>query len=931
MALPPRLWAELFFDGTWNPVTRDLRKTSTVTFTRGLSAESSSAAAPTVCECVLDNRSFTYAPRNPESDLYGKIGRNTPMRLGYYAGSPWAEMPGTAGNSLTTPDAAGLAVTDLDLRIELALEDWSQQKLAGRYEVTGDNRSWGLMMGGTGQVSLLWSPNGTLASRIQEFSTEPLKAYNGQRLTLRVTLDVNNGAGGYEVRFYTGRTVDDEEWNLLGEPVVGAATTAVFDGTAGIELGDIADLLDDTMNGKLFAFKLLSGIGTAGTVAASMRTSDAGAGVRSFTSGGATWTVNGGAALTNKHTRISGEVPEWPPSRDISGNDSYVSVAPTGITRRMDAGNKPEDSALLRFIRADNPIECWPLTDGLTSTRGKSLVGGKDMVPVLTSGSVPPEWGVNEMTPGIEPVIALKKETRGTITGRVPNSTSAASLWSVDYFFATAAQGDCGTFSIYDRGANTDADNLVYFQIGCDQGSDDLTVFRFSQGETSSSFALISTVTSPGVFDGLMHHIRFTMDPGGSDSVWAIYIDGVQADTGTLAGIVVKAVSQVSFSWSLTTSDPIQKADTLLGYVTYWDSNGPTAAEMWQAATGFPGEAAGARIERLAAEGGYTATVAGESVHQELVGVQTRQKLLALMNEAARTNFGYLLDARDRAEVIHHGHSTLWNQPPAVTLDFSAGLISSPFAPRDDDKLTENDVSVRRRFGQVPARQVLESGALSVLEPPDGVGRYDNEYTYSLYTDGQAAGTAAMLVHLGTYDGVRYSRITLDLANPRVAQMIDPILRLDVGDKVRLTRLPKDHGPDDVDVLVVGYTEEAGPDRWRLVLNCVPAEPWTAFTLDSDTYSRLDTAGCELTSGITATATSVAVTTTALRRWIDSATYPTHFPFDIRVGGEVMRVTACAGTTLSQTFTVTRSVNGVRKAHDAGEGVALAHPVYLSL
>jgi hypothetical protein len=931
MALPPRLWAELHFDGTWNTVTRDLRKTSSVTFTRGLSAESSSAAAPTVCECVLDNRSFTYAPRNPESDLYGKIGRNTPMRLGYYAGSPWAEMPGTTGNSLTTPDAAGLAVTDLDLRIELALEDWSQQKIAGRYEVTGDNRSWGLMMGGTGQVSLLWSPNGTLASRIQEFSTEPLKAYNGQRLTLRVTLDVNNGAGGYEVRFYTGRTVDDEEWNLLGEPVVGAATTAVFDGTAGIELGDIADLSDDTMNGKLFAFKLLSGIGTAGTVAASMRTSDAGVGVRSFTSGGVTWTVNGGAALTNKHVRISGEVPEWPPTRDISGNDTYVTVTPTGVTRRMDAGNKPEDSALLRFIRANNPIECWPLTDGEDSVDARSLVGGRDMKQRFLSTDTSPNFAKGELAPWIEPVIQVRPDTTGALEGLVPDSTSAAAKWSVDLFMRGGGNESAGGLVIYDRGAGTDADNQFSVFMVFNGNLDSLATTYTLQGETSSSTTLLTAGAGANIYDEGLHHIRLTMDPGASSTGWEMYTDGTLLDSGTLASIVVKAPRLIDLRFGFLTLADETMTDRGFGYVTYWDGNGPTAAQMWQAATGFPGETAGARIERLATESGYTATVAGESIHQELMGVQTRQKLLALMNEAARTNFGYLLDARDRAEVIHRGHSTLWNQPPAVTLDFSAGLISSPFAPRDDDKLTENDVSVRRRFGQVPARQVLESGALSVLEPPDGVGRYDNEYTYSLYTDAQAAGTAAMLLHLGTYDGVRYSRITLDLANPRVAQMIDPILRLDVGDKVRLTRLPKDHGPDDVDVLVVGYTEEAGPDRWRLVLNCVPAEPWTAFTLGSDTYSRLDTAGCELTSGITATATSVAVTTTALRRWIDSATYPTHFPFDVRVGGEVMRVTACTGTTLSQTFTVTRSVNGVRKAHDAGESVALAHPVYLSL
>ncbi len=30
-----------------------------------------------------------------------------------------------------------------------------------------------------------------------------------------------------------------------------------------------------------------------------------------------------------------------------------------------------------------------------------------------------------------------------------------------------------------------------------------------------------------------------------------------------------------------------------------------------------------------------------------------------------------------------------------------------------------------------------------------------------------------------------------------------------------------------------------------------------------------------------------------MARWVDSPTYPLDFPFDIRTGGEVMRVTAC--------------------------------------
>ena len=54
-------------------------------------------------------------------------------------------------------------------------------------------------------------------------------------------------------------------------------------------------------------------------------------------------------------------------------------------------------------------------------------------------------------------------------------------------------------------------------------------------------------------------------------------------------------------------------------------------------------------------------------------------------------------------------------------------------------------------------------------------------------------------------------------------------------------------------------------------------------------------------------------------------------PFDIRAGGEVMRVEGITGADSPQTFTVTRSVNGVVKPHPVGADVRLAYPMILAL
>ncbi|MEU7399742.1 carbohydrate binding domain-containing protein [Streptomyces sp. NPDC044948] len=926
--LPPPVWADLHYDGVWNDITEDVRVTTApVTVTRGLSSESSSEADPTTCTCDLDSRDDRYAPRNPMSPLYGLIGRNTGFRWGYDVGSPWARIQRDLARdyaSLFVNPTPALNVTgDFDLRIDVSSDYWwLSQMLALRAVESTNSHDWAFEIVG-GRLTFLWCPDGLWASRISHQSTEIVKAYTGQRLALRVTLDVDNGRGGHEVRFYTGRTVDDEEWTLLGDPVTGTGTTSLYTGNAYMELGDGFEVGEDPngsslppLQGNAYALQLRDGIG--GTVKVDMKTSQAALGATTFVDDtGVTWRLGGVASLTNRHIRMAGEIPAWPPTRDLSGNDNIVSISPTGVTRRMDAGNKPQDSALRRFIRARGALECWPLTDGPDSTAPQSMMGGRPMEFERVEGDTLPTWEGGTLADWIEPVIGIKSGNNIGIMGYTPRLTTTGDTWSMDVILTGGAVDGFTHFYAYDTGAGTDADPQVriYMILGAD--TDQATLIRHSETTNASSEALLGNFYNIGIFDERPHHVRLTFDTGASGV--HLWVDGVEKAYAYLSA-GMKPVSQVRLAWGTSSSD------RAAGYVTYWDENAPSPAEMYDALTGFQGETAGARIERLASESGYTASVTGAVPDQQLMGIQDRAKLLALLNDASRTDFGYLLDARDRTEVIHRGGSTLWNQPPALVLDYSAGVIGAPFRPVDDDKLTENDVSVRRAYGSVPARHVLEEGELSVQDPPLGVGRYDHEFTYSLATDGQADQVASMRLHLGTYNGVRYTRLTLNLANSRVFAMIDEILRIDVGDKIRLTNLPADHGPDDVDVLVHGYEETAGPDEWTLTFNCQPAEPWTAGVVDSDTHGRVDTDGCELVGAIDATETAVEVVTTAGLRWADSAAYGEDLPFDVRTGGETMRVvivgpvlnanpafeagtadwTAAGGATFEQSNEVTR-------------------------
>src|SRR3546814_18187480 len=62
-------------------------------------------------------------------------------------------------------------------------------------------------MNEAGTISFAWSPDGTLASRITAVSTVAVPA-DSTRVSIKVTLDVNNGAAGNDVVFAPADSTD---------------------------------------------------------------------------------------------------------------------------------------------------------------------------------------------------------------------------------------------------------------------------------------------------------------------------------------------------------------------------------------------------------------------------------------------------------------------------------------------------------------------------------------------------------------------------------------------------------------------------------------------------------------------------------------------------------------------------------------------------
>lgn len=921
-SLPPVVKGYLFYDGVWNDVSNKMRQTQPINISRGADSEQG-VNSPTKADLLMDNRSGDFSPRNPLSPLYDKIGRNTPMRIAIEAGPPYLLIPEEGlfnDSALVAQDQSELDFDDdVDIRIDCSSNGWQENTstamlLAERYNFDGDNRCFKFARHRTGHLWFGWSSDGTFAGLKHHKSTVVVPFYNGERVALRVVLDVDNGLGGYTLEFFYSNQIDGE-WNQLGDSVVTTSgTTAIFNGNGDADLwlgapddGNLPDGTGSTeqLDGKIYAYQHRNGIDGPITVDLDIAR-DAEVGDTSITDATTVlWSLQEGATFSNEYVRIDGEVPSWPPNRNLTGSNKDVAIEPTGITRRLDAGNKPLESALLRYIRSlsDRPIDCWPLTDGPQANGGASLVGGQPMVVRIENAPSVYEvanekygWASDSIAEWIEQVGVPPSDTNGFITGECREDSRADAEWSVDIFFS-GVNNDTTTFQCIDKTVPTSSDGTLVWNIEIDKSGDALDILVASVTEVASSISLLEHITAPGIFDGQPHYIRFTVQPGSSPTNYEVYIDGDLRETGSFAA-PSEALRRIRGNWFLDSSG----GDGFpFGFITYWGDDAPSVDTVYQAMLGFPGEASGDRFNRLIFEQGLAPNqslglnkggAGGEPQFQQLMGVQGLKRFLELLQECADTDLSIFMEKRDSRDLVLRARSTLYNQAPRFTLDFSNGVISPPFKPVDDDKLTENDVTIQRDGG-ASSQAVLETGRMSIQDYPDGVGRYDVSKTRSLYQDSQAADLAYWNLHMGTFDGLRYTKITLDLANDRVFEMLPQILNTDLGDIIRITNLPNEYGPDDVDLMVRGYDEEIGPQAWKITFNCSPGETWRvarAGTGDA-TGHRVDTVESHLSVGVDSNDTQFQIASSG-DLWINTGEDPYDFPMLVRIGGEVVRVNA---------------------------------------
>jgi hypothetical protein len=213
-------------------------------------------------------------------------------------GAGFLALNGASGTYASTPDSAALSITgDIDIRAKIAPSDWTpsgwKNILAKNGSATTISYSFGFQTGSTGNLFLYWSPDGTAASAILALSTAATGFSDYSTKWVRATLDVDNGASGYDVKFYT--STDGVTWVPLGATVTGGATTSIYDGTQALWIGNSEQASTQIFVGNISNPQIYDGIDGTLAFDADFTTLLPGQSTLTESANGATVTLNGTA------------------------------------------------------------------------------------------------------------------------------------------------------------------------------------------------------------------------------------------------------------------------------------------------------------------------------------------------------------------------------------------------------------------------------------------------------------------------------------------------------------------------------------------------------------------------------------------------------------------------------------------------------------
>jgi hypothetical protein len=287
---------------------------------------------------------------------------------------------GTGNNNaqMTTPSAAALNITgDIDLRVRVNRD--SAGTMLAKWSNTAGNRSYRFTATTAGGMTLFWSEDGLTA--ISQTSVSQTQFPVGTVGWFRVTLDVDNGASGHDVKFFLSD--DGVTWTQLGSTITTAGTTSIYSGNESVRVGR-SGAGATSAPGKYYRAQIFDGIEeSGGTKVLDVDTSViTGGNTTTFSAlTGQTITIDR-ASSGRKSTAVVS--PVW-----LFGTDDYMEVADNDLLdfgatdsfslvaiHRTWAVRGSNATLLAKKANTTNTTAGYNLSNGSsTSTQGQAQIG----------------------------------------------------------------------------------------------------------------------------------------------------------------------------------------------------------------------------------------------------------------------------------------------------------------------------------------------------------------------------------------------------------------------------------------------------------------------------------------------------------------------------------------------------------------------------
>jgi hypothetical protein len=609
--------------------------------------------------------------------------------------------------------------------------------------------------------------------------------------------------------------------------------------------------------------------------------------------------------LGGKSYRFQGEISIWPQSWDPTGTDVWSEVEGSGIMRRLAQG-PVRDISLIREaiprVAGTALLAYWPCEDAAEAT---------SIATAVTNGSPMEFYGTPQLATydrfgSSDPVPTL---TESAIVGGVTRYDATTSTAAqMRHLLAIPVDGIPDT-DVVSRMKFLDSDVMVYLDV----------IFNDPPGGLGSygNAGTLSVIARDGdqaeIGGGTQN---LTMDVRGRQLLAAVEISNNGADlavtlrvldllTGdtdsadlTVGGASVSRVTEIHMAPE-TLSSAAGADEMAVGHV-YLQSAVTPITDLGRSVQPN-GEPAGQRISRVCGEEGIAFESVGDLDDTVTMGGQDRLNPLGLMQEAESADDGMLYESMPMLGLGYRTRESLCNQDAQLTLDYEGFNLSEVPTPVEDDRYIQNRVTITVRG--VAATYSMTEGPLSTAQPPTGVGVYGTDLTLHLEDTTAGEDHAAWRVHLGTVDEPRYPQISVNLShssfisNPALKQAV---LGLKQGDRILVQNVPSWLPPGDIDQIILGFEETITHFEHLLTFTCAPASPYTVGFADTP-LARVDTDGSELVSAVASGATSFVVKPSLGQTGLWT-TDTADFPFDIRLGGEIVTVTNITDW-LSDTFT----------------------------